>query len=134
MIIFNNIEWFRYRDTQYYVSKCGSILTTNWKNTGRSSIMKPALDEKGYLKTVFVIDGKNKPIRVHRIIAEVLIQNEENKPIVNHKNFNKSDNRVENLEWVTYKENTQHAIDNGRFHFNGGWNKGKKFRNGKYEN
>jgi hypothetical protein len=129
---YKKIKWFRYKETNYYVSKCGKLLTTNWKGSGKNAIMKPASDKKGYMKTVFVINGKNKPVRVHRIIAEVLIPNPDNKPIVNHINFNKSDNSVENLEWVTYKENTQHAIQAGRFYYNAGWNKGKTFKNNTY--
>lgn len=122
---YNNITFYQYKDTNYYGSKCGKLLTTNWKNTGNTAIMKPAFDAKGYLKTVFVIDGVNKPIRVHRIIAELFCDNIDNKPIVNHKDFNKSNNNSNNLEWLTYKENTQHAINAGRFYYNAGWNRKK---------
>nr|WP_277814256.1 HNH endonuclease signature motif containing protein [Bacillus wiedmannii] len=58
-------------------------------------------------------DGKQKVKEVHRLIAEAFIPNEANKPQVNHINGDKTDNSLNNLEWVTVSENIQHAFDNG---------------------
>jgi predicted DNA-binding protein YlxM (UPF0122 family) len=54
----------------------------------------------------------SKEIHLHRLLAVAFIPNPENKPCVNHKNLNKLDNSINNLEWVTFKENTNHAINN----------------------
>lgn len=71
--------------------------------------LKFQYDARGYR----VISIKNSTISQHRLLAIAFIPNPENKPQVNHINGVKDDNRIENLEWVTNKENRIHAIENG---------------------
>lgn len=75
--------------------------------------IQPALDAYGYLRCTFSNKGKRQSVYVHRLVAMAYIPNPENKPTVNHINGNKTDNRVENLEWATQHEQKAHAIRNG---------------------
>lgn len=98
---------------KYEANENGQIRTLNYKGSnGRIEVFKPAKDAKGYLRTALVINGKAKTIKVHRVIAETFVSNPLNKPQVNHINGVKDDNRAENLEWVTNRENVVHAYEN----------------------
>lgn len=55
--------------------------------------------------------GKRKDLYIHRLVAEYFIPNPDNKKYVNHKNCIRNDNRVENLEWATAKENTDYTLN-----------------------
>ena len=90
----------------YEVSNIGRVRSLNYKRTGKEKILKNIEDYKGYLEVGLTKNGKRKQFKVHRLVAEAFIPNPENKPCIDHINTVKSDNRVENLRWVTYKENS----------------------------
>lgn len=98
----------------YFVSDAGRIMCTNWKGTGRREIMRPAMDSKGYLRTMLKYEDKYRTVKVHRIVAQAWIPNPDNKPQVDHQNFDRADNRAVNLKWATPFENTMHSHNAGR--------------------
>lgn len=70
------------------------------------------VDKNGYKTVDIYVNNKCTRYRVHRFVAIAFIDNPYNKPCVNHKDGNKQNNKVDNLEWVTYSENTIHAFEN----------------------
>lgn len=77
------------------------------------TIIKGCLGEDGYWQTCLCKDGEYHTKGTQRWVCMAFHANPENKPCVNHINGNKLDNRAENLEWCTYRENTEHALRTG---------------------
>lgn len=111
----------------YMVSNLGNVRSmervverNNGRNLNiRTKPMKNHPHKGGYLKVRFCVNYKFKGMFVHRLVAEAFISNPLGLPQVNHKNSIRDDNRVENLEWCTARENTIHGYKYGN-------HKGKK--------
>lgn len=89
----------------YEVSNKGRV-----RNKATKVILKPYKNKQGYLQVGLMENGKHYARRVHRLVAIAFISNPLNKETVNHKDGNKENNNVSNLEWNTIKENIDHSI------------------------
>lgn len=74
--------------------------------------LKKVKTKTGYPQVTIRRYGKKTSVHIHRLVALTFVPNSEGKPFVNHKDGNKTNNNVTNLEWVTPKENAKHASDN----------------------
>lgn len=91
---------------KYQISNLGRV-----KN--RKKILKICNNGKGYLYISLSKNNKRKNFLIHRLVANAFIINKENKPCINHIDGNKQNNKVDNLEWITYSENHKHAFKIG---------------------
>lgn len=119
--IWKDIEEFK---GCYQVSNLGnvrsldrSIVITNHKGTWiqhyKGDIMKQRTDRYGYKTVMLYADGQRKNCKIHRLVAIAFLSNPENKSTVNHKNGDKQNNAVDNLEWNTSAEQNIHAYKVG---------------------
>jgi hypothetical protein len=103
----------------YYITICGKIWSAPKQGRGghNGKWLKPqklrCKDGSYYLRVELSKNGKIKNKQIHRLVAEAYIPNPDEKPEVNHKDTDKTNNSVLNLEWNTSGENEQHAWDNG---------------------
>jgi hypothetical protein len=105
----------------YMVSNMGNVKSTdrevprekmgNIKKVGK--LLNVNITPKGYCRVQLAKDKIQTNHLVHRLVAESFLSNEKDKPFVNHKNSNRRDNNVSNLEWNTASENLQHAYEDG---------------------
>lgn len=95
--------------TEYSGSSLGRV-----RNDRTGKILKPGLDTSGYEYVILNFNGQRKNIKVHRLILRCFNQVKNfNKLTVNHKDGNHLNNRLDNLEWMTFDENIYHATENG---------------------
>ncbi len=92
----------------YEVSNYGKV-----RRIDTGYVMKERLTFDGYVKATLTTNSKAKDFRVHRLVANAFIPNPDNKETVNHKDGNKLNNHISNLEWATRSEQTQHSYDLG---------------------
>ena len=110
--IWKSIEGY---EGKYEISSLGRVKSLTDKNgKKRELILKPRVSKNGYLYLNLWESSKGRAKKIHRLVAEAFLPNPEGKQTVNHKNCVKTDNRVENLEWATWSENSKHASENGR--------------------
>lgn len=104
----------------YQVSNEGEI--KRFSKTGKEKIVKGSLTS-GYPSICLSVDNQQKTFYIHRLVAEAFIDKPEGATEVNHKDGNRQNNKVENLEWVTLRENQLHAMDELNHHL---WGKPAK--------
>lgn len=100
--IFRDIEGY---EGLYQVSNLGRVKSSNYHMTGKEKFLKPLKQQGGYFQVMLCKEGKYKHCYVHRLVASTFIENPYNLPQVNHKNEDKTNNSVDNLEWCTSKYN-----------------------------
>lgn len=103
----NSLE--KFKDIEGYE---GLYQITSWGRVYSliaNKFMKTELTDKGYLRVKLRKNKKAKNHKVHRLVASAFIPNMKNLPQVNHKDGNKQNNSVTNLEWITDSDNKQHA-------------------------
>lgn len=93
---------------KYEVSNIGNI-----KSAKTGKLLKPQNSGNGYFKVRLSRNGQVFGAWVHRLVAAAFIPNENNLPVVDHKDGNKKNNAVDNLEWCTQKENSSRAFEKG---------------------
>lgn len=102
----------------YYISRNGEVYCDLGRGSRDKSKrvalykIKPRLTKNGYCRIYArqTSTGKRMDLYIHRLVAEYFIPNPHNKKYVNHKNCIRNDNRADNLEWVTAKENTDQSM------------------------
>lgn len=90
----------------YFISDSGRIFSKNHKSKSGLKEMSPFISNSGYME--IYLHKIKKPFYIHRLVAEAFLPNPDNKEQVNHIDFDKLNNKVENLEWVSQSENCSH--------------------------
>ena len=107
-------QWKPIKDFENYeVSNMGNVRSLNYRYTRAAKKLRLRKQRDGYLYVKLYKNGKQYNKNVHRLVTTTFIPNPQGKKEVNHIDGDKTNNRVSNLEWVTAKENQQHAWESG---------------------
>ena len=107
----------------YKISNLGKVKKVSRKKKGRGTkcygytkelILKPDMSKQGYLRATLYINGKGKKYLIHRLVGAAFIENPNNFPQINHKDENKSNNNIINLEWCNAKYNSNYGTGKTR--------------------
>jgi len=102
----------------YRISADGTVWScyrgSSSKPTNEWRALKPVQDQTKYMVVTLCENGKRRNYSIHRLLALVFIPNPENKSHVNHIDSDETNNNLDNLEWTTVSENSQHGYDYGR--------------------
>lgn len=104
METFKTIRWFE----NYQVSDLWRVKSLNYRRTWKEQLLKPRVDKDWYMQVWLCLFWKQSNFQVHRLVGYAFLDNVNNKEQINHKNWFKYDNNIENLEWCTQSENMQH--------------------------
>lgn len=116
-VVYQGIEY-----QELEISRCGIMRN---RKTGNIYAWSTCGKKYEYLCAMYGQGkGKKKRIRQHRALMETFVENPENKPFINHKDGNKLNNKLSNLEWCTHRENIDHAKEFGLYEGNMGENSG----------
>ena len=100
--MYYRIEWRRWRDTDYEVSDTGKVR----RSDDHRHKMRTVTNNSGYTLAHLSVDGRSVMVPVHRMVAECFVDNPLGKPVIDHIDRDKSNNRACNLRWVSSKENS----------------------------
>ena len=107
-MIFEEIEYNKISDWEdYYISKCGKVLSTKYK---KSRILKPCTNKTGYKRVLLSSNGKGKHIFVHRLVAKTFLEDYTEDLQVDHKDNDKTNNNLTNLRMATQSENQRNML------------------------
>ena len=98
----------------YQVSNLRRVKSLNYRRTGKEENLKPRKDKGGYLFVFLYKEGKTKNCKIHRLVAQAFIPNPEKFSEVNHRDEDKTNNAVDNLEWCSSKYNCNYGTRNER--------------------